>query len=108
MMPIAPLQAIGGEPARPTPVSTPHSPSAGAEPSSEPGARLAQDFEAAMLAPLMEAMLPAASSAVWGEEGRMWRGLFAAELAGAVARSGGVGLAASVQEVLTNRAEVRS
>jgi len=57
-------------------------------------AGLGERFEAAMLSPLVEAMLPPEGSAVWGgNEGETWRGFYARELAAAIARSGGIGIA---------------
>jgi len=68
---------------------------------------LGRDFEAAMLAPLVEAMLPPEGGAAWGEGGAIWRGLFAAELAGEIARAGGVGLASTVDGLVAGRREGR-
>ena len=81
-----------------TPANTPAS-------ASMDRAALGRDFEAAMLTPLMKAMLPPEDSAVWGRDGTMWRGVFASELAAAVARSGGVGLSDAVEDALAQPGE---
>jgi Rod binding domain-containing protein len=56
-------------------------------------AALGREFEAAMLTPLVESMMPSGENAVWGERGAIWRGLFAQEVAAEIARAGGVGIA---------------
>lgn len=70
-----------------------------------PAAGVARDFEAAMLGPMMEAMLPSEDAAVWGSGrgGHMWRSLFAQELAAEIARSGGVGIAELVEGFVAER-----
>ena len=66
-----------------------------------PRADVGKQFEAAMLTPLMAALLPPEDSAVWGgSAGKLWRSLFAEELAAATAQSGGVGIAAIVDEAI--------
>lgn len=117
MMPIAHLSGVGGDGMRPAPqpplpahaLRAPAAPFAlPVEPpvSREPSA-LGREFEAAMLTPLVEAMLPPEDAAVWGEGGGMWRGLFAAELGAGIARAGGIGLAAMVEEIVAARRETR-
>jgi hypothetical protein len=55
---------------------------------------LGERFEAAMLSPLVKAMLPPEDSAVWGGSGgSTWRSFYARELAAEIARSGGIGIA---------------
>ena len=50
-----------------------------------------------MLSPLITAILPPADSEVWGgSPGKLWRGLFAEQLAEATSKSGGIGIAAII------------
>lgn len=102
MTPIVSLDGIDGHATRPTPwpidAKTPSSP---ASADAHAPTKLSTDFEAAMLAPLMEAMLPDERSAFWGGGGgRAWRGLFAQEIAAEIARAGGIGLAGAVDDVI--------
>lgn len=61
-------------------------------------------FEAAVLTPLMAAVLPPDDSIVWGgSAGKLWRGLFAEELAAATARSGGIGIASLIDRAIAAR-----
>lgn len=69
------------------------------------GEGLGERFEASVLTPLVSAILPPEDSMVWGgAAGKLWRGLFAEELAAATARSGGVGLASMIDEAVAARA----
>lgn len=79
--------------------------SASAPTSTAPGAdRLGERFEAAVLTPLMAAILPPEDSSVWGgQAGKLWRGLFAEELAAATSASGGVGIGQLIDEAVASR-----
>ena len=64
-------------------------------------AGVGERFEAAVLTPLMAAVLPPDDSIVWGgAAGKLWRGLFAEELAAATARSGGIGIAQLIDRAI--------
>ncbi|MEM7696305.1 MAG: rod-binding protein [Pseudomonadota bacterium] len=89
-MTIQPIDALGPRPALPEP--------------SDRAANVARDFEAAMLTPMMDALLPKAEGAVWGGEGgKLWRGLYAEALAKSVAEAGGVGIADAVAGAINAR-----
>lgn len=63
-------------------------------------------FEAAVLTPLLTAILPSEDSMVWGgQAGKMWRGLFAEQLADATARSGGLGIAELIDAAVASRTQ---
>ncbi len=69
------------------------------------GEGLGERFEASVLTPLVAAILPPEDSMVWGgAAGKLWRGLFAEELAAVTARSGGFGLASMIDEAVAARA----
>lgn len=69
---------------------------------------VATRFEAAFLTPLVTEILPPADSSVWGGgPGKMWRGLFAQEVAGVIAQSGGVGIAPIIEQAMTANKEVQ-
>lgn len=65
--------------------------------------RLARDFEAMLLAPMVDAMLPHAG-AVFGESpgADVWRSQFAASIAGAMAERGVLGLGSLIETTLAN------
>ncbi|GAB5375499.1 MAG: hypothetical protein AcusKO_19610 [Acuticoccus sp.] len=70
------------------------------------GAGMGERFEAAMLSPMIAAILPPEDSAVWGgNAGKLWRGLYADEIAAATARAGGVGIAALIDAAVASRAQ---
>lgn len=62
---------------------------------------LGTKFEAAMLTPLMTSILPPDDSAIWGgSAGKLWRGLFAEQLAHATAQSGGIGIGDVIEQAI--------
>lgn len=66
-------------------------------------AEVAKGFEAAMLGPLVRQMLPSEDSSVWGGgAGKTWRSLYADEIANALAASGGVGIAAIIENAIND------
>ncbi|MEO1105040.1 MAG: rod-binding protein [Pseudomonadota bacterium] len=68
---------------------------------------VATRFEAAFLAPLVTQILPPADSSVWGGgPGKLWRGLFAEEVASAIAQAGGVGIAPIIEKAMTAKQKV--
>jgi len=70
----------------------------------QPEAGLGERFEAAVLTPLVTAILPPEDSSVWGgQAGKLWRGLFAEELSAATAASGGVGIADLIDDAVASR-----
>lgn len=69
-------------------------------------AGVGERFEAAMLSPMIAAILPPEDSSVWGgNAGKLWRGLYADEIAAATARAGGVGIAALIDAAVASRSE---
>lgn len=63
--------------------------------------KVGTDFEAAMLTPMVEALLPDDDAAIWGgSAGKLWRGVFAESVARAIAEGGGIGVGALVVERL--------
>lgn len=89
------------DPLRPLPVMT--VPDAGSPAlSDQQSARLAEEFEAVFLATMLEGMLEAARPKTMGGGSgeQMFVSLMGAEIAKEIARSGGVGLARSVEAQL--------
>ena len=59
-----------------------------------------------MLSPMIAAILPPEDSSVWGgNAGKLWRGLYADEIAAATAWAGGVGIAALIDAAVASRSE---
>jgi len=68
------------------------------------GPTLGEKFEAAMLTPMIAAILPPDDSVVWGGgAGKMWRGLFAEEIAAATASAGSVGIAQIIDQAVAEQ-----
>jgi len=61
-----------------------------------PAGRAYRDFEAVFLRTALEAMLPASEGSLYGDgtSGNMWRSLAADQFSTALAKSGGIGIAA--------------
>lgn len=71
-----------------------------------PGQTLGEKFEAAMLTPMITAILPPDDSVVWGgSAGKLWRGLFAEEIATATASGGGIGVAEMIDRAIAQKTE---
>ncbi len=74
-----------------------------------PGQTLGEKFEAAMMTPMIAAILPPDDSVVWGgSAGKLWRGLFAEEIANATARGGGIGVAELIDRAIAEKTESTS
>ena len=59
-----------------------------------------------MLTPFVAAILPLDDSMIWGgPAGRIWRGLFAEQLAAATAKAGGFGIAPMIDAAIAARTE---
>ena len=70
---------------------------------------IGERFEASVLTPLVAAILPPEDSMIWGgPAGRMWRGLFAEQLAAATAQAGGLGIASTIDAAVASRAAANS
>lgn len=68
-------------------------------------AGLGERFEAAVLSPLIAAILPPEDSSVWGGSGgKLWRGFYADEIGNAMAHAGGVGIADMIDAAVASRA----
>ncbi|WMS41817.1 rod-binding protein [Acuticoccus sp. MNP-M23] len=89
-----------------TPAQAANAPSAysARPPGVTPSQTLGEKFEAAMMTPMIAAILPPDDSVVWGgSAGKMWRGLFAEEIATATASAGGFGIAQIIDRAIAEQ-----